>query len=191
MIIASDAARCTQATLNSNDEEYSILVQPFWGSVEYNTDYNGGIGSEWNSGEIVEVVITDGDMNFDARVGNQMTIGDNKSIIPALKIGSPITAASIDSVAVIQDSSVTLLASALNDNVCSSDYSNANAKAYNQCYEKYSERMMLNNDAGAITFESGDALKFVFDGKTLNDFKNYYTGANGSAAYQYLSLIHI
>jgi hypothetical protein len=186
MIIASDAARGTQATLNWNDEEYSILVMPYWGAVSYNTDYGDGIGAEWNSGEIVEVVIEDGDMNFDARIGDTMTIGSNQTIVPALKIGSPITGADLESIAYVdQDQTPVELASGLNDNACSSNYASGGAGAYNQCYEKYSERTMFNVNTGDVTFASGDELKFVYDGQTLDDWSSFYSGANGTAAYQY------
>ena len=33
----------------------------------FNTDYKGGIGSEWNSGELVQILLDDEDMNLDAR----------------------------------------------------------------------------------------------------------------------------
>ena len=185
MIIASDAARGTQASLNWNDEEYSILVMPSWGSVSYNTEYNGGIGAEWNAGELVEIVIEDNDMNFDSRLGDTMYISSNQSIVPALKIGSPITGASLDSVSHIGGAKgITVLASGLNDNACSSKYSSGGAAAYNQCYEKYSERTVMNNNAGAITFTDGDVLKFVYD-KTLGDFKTFVTDGNGTAGYEY------
>ena len=49
------------------------------------------IGSEWNSGELVEIVLDDNDMNLDARSQEQMTTGSNTTIVPAVKIGSPIT----------------------------------------------------------------------------------------------------
>ena len=62
----------------------------------FNTDYKGGIGSEWNSGELVQILIDDEDMNLDARTKNQMKIKDNKTIVPAIKIGSPITLATLD-----------------------------------------------------------------------------------------------
>ena len=189
MIIASNAARGTQATLNWNDEDYSILVMPSWGTVSYNTDYNGGIGAEWNSGEIVEVVIEDNDMNFDARLGDTAYVYSNNTIVPALKIGSPITAASIDSIThVPQNQNPDELRSGINDNTCSSNYgTSTTAAAYNNCYEKYSERIIWDTEdtQGDVTFANGDELKFVYDGKTLNDFKSFYTGANGSAAYSY------
>ena len=186
MIIASDAKRGTQATLNWNDEEYSILVMPFWGTVEFNTEYGDGIGAEWNSGEIVEVVITDGDMNYDARLGDTLSIKSNTTIVPALKIGSPITGSSLESIShVAQEQNPVELAAGVNDNVCSSDYSSADATSYNQCYEKYSERTMWNVNTADVTFANGDEFKFVYDGTTLTDWKTFVTGANGSSAYQY------
>ena len=52
MYINPEAPRGAQATFWWNDVEYSVLHNPFWGEIAYNTDYNGGIGAEWNSGEL-------------------------------------------------------------------------------------------------------------------------------------------
>jgi len=37
-------------------------------------------------------------MNLDARSQEQMTVGSNTTIVPAVKIGSPITLATLDTV---------------------------------------------------------------------------------------------
>ena len=50
MYINPAADRGTQATFWVDDKEYSVLHMPSWGTIEFNTDYKGGIGSEWNSG---------------------------------------------------------------------------------------------------------------------------------------------
>merc|ERR1712167_207551 len=67
MYINPAADRGTQATFWLDDKEYSVLHMPSWGSITFNTDYNGGIGSEWNSGELVQILLDDEDMNLDAR----------------------------------------------------------------------------------------------------------------------------
>ena len=72
MYINQEADRGTQATFKWNDVEYSVLNMPFWGSIEFNTEYKDGIGAEWNSGELVEINLYDGDMNLDARHKDQM-----------------------------------------------------------------------------------------------------------------------
>jgi hypothetical protein len=77
MYINAAADRGTQAVFSWDDVEYSVLYMPYWGSIEFNTDGqveigSGGIGSEWNSGELVEIVLDDGDMNLDARSQEQL-----------------------------------------------------------------------------------------------------------------------
>merc|ERR1711934_947373 len=67
MYINKAADRGTQATFWLDDKEYSVLQMPSWGSITFNTDYKGGIGSEWNSGELVQILLDDEDMNLDAR----------------------------------------------------------------------------------------------------------------------------
>ena len=97
MLINKAADRGTQAVFKWDDVEYSVLYMPFWGTIEFNTDGSDGattgvaIGAEWNSGELVEIVLDDNDMNLDARSQEQMTVGSNTTIVPAVKIGSPIT----------------------------------------------------------------------------------------------------
>jgi len=97
MFINKVADRGTQATFSWDDVEYSVLHMPYWGTIEYKTDGNTGfttgvdIGAEWNSGELVEILLDDGDMNIDSRSQEQMTVGANTTIVPAVKIGSSIT----------------------------------------------------------------------------------------------------
>ena len=56
MYINPSADRGTQAVFWLDDKEYSVLMMPSWGSITFNTDYKGGIGSEWNSGELVQIL---------------------------------------------------------------------------------------------------------------------------------------
>ena len=101
MYINAAADRGTQATFKWDDVEFSVLYMPFWGTISFNTDGSDGgttaaaIGSEWNSGELVEIILDDNDMNLDARSQEQMTVGSNTTIVPAVKIGSPITLATL------------------------------------------------------------------------------------------------
>ena len=103
MYINGGADRGTQATFKWDDVEFSVLYMPFWGTISFNTDGSDGattgvaIGSEWNSGELVEIILDDNDMNLDARSQEQMTTGSNTTIVPAVKIGSPITLSTLSS----------------------------------------------------------------------------------------------
>ena len=139
----------------------------------------------------------DGDMNLDARSQEQMTTGSNTTIVPAVKIGSPITLATLNTVIFADESNVkTTIDSGIDDTVCSSNYDAAGtAASYVSCYEKYSERAVITNSGSAITLADEDQLRFVYNGTTVGDLKDLISGANGTAAYTYiqydLSLIHI
>jgi hypothetical protein len=193
MFINKQADRGTQATFKWNDVEYSVLHMPSWGEIEFNTDYDkhqaGGIGAEWNSGEIVQILVTDEDMNLDARTKDQMKVKSNTTIVPAIKIGSPITLATLDTIIHDDDNADpdNTLDSAIYDNVCSSDYGAAGtAKSYTSCYEKYSERAVWTNNGPEITLADDDTLQFKYNGTTVQDLKDLIAGANGTAAYTYI-----
>jgi acetyltransferase-like isoleucine patch superfamily enzyme len=165
---------------------------PFWGTIEYKTDGNTGhttgvdIGAEWNSGELVEIYLDDNDMNFDARSQEQMTTGSNASIVPAVKIGSPITITGVNTIQHGDNSASGTLVdidSAIDDTQCSSDYGAAGtAASYVSCYEKYSERAVITFNS-AVTLDHGDALEFTYDGTTVDDLADLISGANGTSAY--------
>ena len=195
MYINPSADRGTQATFTLDDSEYSVLMMPSWGSISFNTDYKGGIGSEWNSGELVQILLDDEDMNFDARTKNQMKIKDNMTIVPAIKIGSPITLKTVDTITYVDDDTATTeitFDQNINDTACSSDYGAAGTDAsYLSCYEKYSERAVITKETtGTWAIASNDRLTFTYNGTTVGDLESLISGANGTAAYT-LSLIHI
>jgi hypothetical protein len=199
MYINAAADRGTQAVFSWDDVESSVLYMPYWGTISFNTDGSDGattgaaIGAEWNSGELVEIVLDDGDMNLDARSQEQMTVGSNTTIVPAVKIGSPITLATLDSLT-IQDGpkgadggNSETFDSGIYSTQCSSDYGAAGtAASYVSCYEKYSERAVITNSGTAITLADDDQLRFVYNGTTVNDLSDMIANANGTAAYTYL-----
>jgi hypothetical protein len=200
MYINAAADRGTQATFSWDDVEYSVLYMPFWGTIEFNTDGqveigSGGIGAEWNSGELVEIVLDDNDMNLDARSQEQMTTGSNTTIVPAVKIGSPITLKTLDTLSHFDEegangaTNVTTIDADINDTQCSSDYGAAGtAASYVSCYEKYSERAVVTMSADTgITLTDDDQLRFVYNGTTVNDLSDLISGANGTAAYTYIN----
>jgi hypothetical protein len=163
---------------------------PSWGTITFNTDYKGGIGSEWNSGELVQILLDDEDMNFDARTKNQMKIKDNQTIVPAIKIGSPITLATLDTIKLANGGSATKVT--IDDNIsqtqCSSDYDAAGTDAsYVSCYEKYSERAVITSSAGSNqNIGANDRIDFVYNGTTVGDLQDMIANANGTAAYTYI-----
>ncbi|MDC0203420.1 hypothetical protein OAJ97_06930, partial [Candidatus Nitrosopelagicus sp.] len=194
MYINKAADRGTQAVFSWDDVEFSVLYMPSWGTIAFNTDGSDGattgvaIGAEWNSGELVEIVLDDNDMNLDARSQEQMTVGSNTTIVPAVKIGSPITLATLNTVIFADESNVkTTVDSGIDDTQCSSDYGAAGTDAsYVSCYEKYSERAVITNSGAALTIAGEDALEFAYDGTTVNDLADLVSGANGTAAYTYI-----
>ena len=117
-----------------------------------------------------------------------MTVGSNTTIVPAVKIGSPITLATLNTVIFADESNVkTTVDSGIDDTQCSSDYGAAGtAASYVSCYEKYSERAIITNSGSAITIGEKDALEFAYDGTTVNDLADLVSGANGTAAYTYI-----
>ena len=168
MFINKAADRGTQATFKWDDVEFSVLYMPFWGSIAFNTDGSDGattgaaIGAEWNSGELVEIVLDDNDMNLDARSQEQMTVGSNTTIVPAVKIGSPITLATLDTLNILDETATNDIAfdADINDTTCSSDYGAAGtAASYVSCNEKYSERAVVTNSGSAITLDDNDQLR--------------------------------
>ena len=64
MVINENAPRGTQAVFNYDGVAYGVLHNPTFGTIAYDTS---GIGSEWNSGEVVNVEVFDPDMNLDTR----------------------------------------------------------------------------------------------------------------------------
>ena len=92
MVIADAAPRGTQAVFVYDGSSYGVMNNPQFGTVEFDTS---DIGSEWNSGEPVTVRIFDPDMNLDARSADDLVVKSNSTIVPAIKVGSPITLATL------------------------------------------------------------------------------------------------
>jgi hypothetical protein len=89
--VATDAPRGTTATIDYNDSAKSILVSQFFGTIDMDAT---ALGGEWNSGEELSVLLTDQDVNLNSRVDEDISVADGRfTIIPAMRIGSPITLA--------------------------------------------------------------------------------------------------
>jgi len=121
LFISKNAARGTTATIAYDDVRYTILHMPSFGSVEYDTS---SIGSEWNSGEIVNINVIDEDMNYDVRQEDALSINSNTTIVPAIKVGSPITLKNVEFLKV----GTATIGQSL-DTLCSSDYGAAGTNA--------------------------------------------------------------
>ena len=85
LIIASDALRGTTGTVDYNDSALSVVVGFSTGSVNMDTD---GVGEEWNSGEGMDVSLTDGDRNLNTASDEDLYV-QNSTHIPTIVTGSP------------------------------------------------------------------------------------------------------
>ena len=145
----------------------------------------------------VEIILDDGDMNVNARSQEQMTVGANSTIVPAVKIGSPITLKTLEKVTYVDDdTSQTEITfdQGLDDAACSSDYNTSTTQStrdtsYLSCYEKYSERSIMTKEStGDWTIATNDRLIFTYGGTTVGDLETLINGANGTAAVSYTHL---
>ncbi len=84
----SDAPRGTSALVDYNNSESDILISFFNGKVEMIE-----IDDEWNSGEALTVQIIDEDVNKNTKIQEDIELDNPQSIIPTLRVGSPITLA--------------------------------------------------------------------------------------------------
>jgi hypothetical protein len=157
------------------------MHNPTFGTIQYDLD---GIGAEWNSGEVVSVTIFDPDMNFDNRSEDEMKVYSNQTLVPAIKIGSPITLATLSQ---IVDEDAVQWDSSLN-NQCTTDYSGSSTLAYESCYEKYSERSIVTVASNpAALAATATSLNFIHaSDTTVNTLSDLIAGANGTAAYTYV-----
>jgi hypothetical protein len=182
MVINAAAPRGSQAIFAYDGINYGVMHNPTFGTIEYETD---GIGSEWNSGEVVIVNLFDPDMNFDNRSEDVMASHSNNTIMPAIKIGSPITLATLSTLATTNGGFT--IDSALN-NQCSSDYSTAGtATSYTSCYEKYSERSIITTNSDLNAMAANEKLVFTHSSSTtVKTLTDLIGGANGTGAYTYI-----
>ena len=98
IVVPTTAARGNTAVVDYNDGEMSIVVGNVFATIEIDSDAVGGV---WNSGEEVPVTLTDPDVNRKALNDEDIDVSDPVfTIIPSVRIGSPITLASADSVMV-------------------------------------------------------------------------------------------
>jgi len=118
MIVNKEAPRGAQAIFNYDGTSYGLITNPQFATIAYDTS---SIGAEWNSGEVVTVNIFDPDMNYDTRVEDAMSASSNSTVVPAIKIGSPITFATLSTIVGDRGAVNTQVASGLTTQ-CSSDY---------------------------------------------------------------------
>ena len=87
LIITTDAARGTSASIDYNETPVTILVGFDFGSVEIQP-----VDDEWNSGEEIPVVVVDNDANKNSRVDEDLDLNNpSVTLIPSLSTGDPFT----------------------------------------------------------------------------------------------------
>ena len=87
LFINPGAARGTTASIDYNEIPVSIRVAHDFAILEIQAS-----DGEWNSGEEIPLVLTDGDANRNTRVDEDLILSDpNVDLIPSLRTGSPHT----------------------------------------------------------------------------------------------------
>ena len=96
VFIPPTAKRGTTAVIDHNDSTMSIVVGNAFATITLDDDAVGGV---WNSGEEMPVTLTDADVNRMGMNDEDITVSDPTfTIIPSVRIGSPITLADADGV---------------------------------------------------------------------------------------------
>ncbi|MBT5280140.1 MAG: hypothetical protein HOL71_03830, partial [Euryarchaeota archaeon] len=87
ILVTSTALRGTSATLDYNETPTTVLVGFDFGTVDIQpTD------DEWNSGEEISVILTDGDANLNSRSDEDLDLNNPAiTLIPSLVTGDPFT----------------------------------------------------------------------------------------------------
>ena len=92
ILVTSNAARGTSATIDYNETPATVLVGFDFASIDIQP-----IDDEWNSGEEIPIVLVDGDANVNSRVDEDLDLNSaNVTLIPSLVTGDPFTLAEGD-----------------------------------------------------------------------------------------------
>ncbi len=95
IVVPTNAARGNTAVIDYNDGDISVVVGHTFGTITLDDDAVGGV---WNSGEEIPVTLTDADINRAAMNDEDIDVSNPAfTIIPSVRIGSPITLASAES----------------------------------------------------------------------------------------------
>ncbi|MEE3212967.1 MAG: hypothetical protein VX209_00385, partial [Thermoproteota archaeon] len=87
LIVKSDAKRNTSATISYDDSPFSIVVKNFTASLEFLEE---GVGEEWNSGEELEILMTDEDHNLQAHDDEDFKFSEEDHVYPTIHVGDPL-----------------------------------------------------------------------------------------------------
>ena len=89
VVVDDDTPRQVSASIDYNLSEKSIFITNYFGSIEFGKD---GVGDAWNSGEQISITLTDGDINRNSLVDEDLDLFDrNVPLIPSVRINNPVT----------------------------------------------------------------------------------------------------
>ena len=184
LIINAGASRGTSATLAWDETTYSIVVGNGWGEVNMDTT---SVGDEWNSGEALYVTITDEDMNLNTRSEDALSITNNATVVPAIKIGSPITLSDVRSIEIGTSKVANFTNGYWTGDVLQCSSSNS-TKHGNNCVGKYNDVAYATANSGH-TFAAGDDIEFIFKSNTIQTLKDLQANVNGTrnAGFMYIN----
>ena len=84
--VSTSAIGGTVATFDYNDSAESYLVATYGGSIDM---VESDAGDEWNSGEEISIILTDGDLNLNTAADDDQVV-KNSTKIPTIIVGSPL-----------------------------------------------------------------------------------------------------
>ena len=87
LFVLTTAKRNTAATINYDDEPFSIVVKNFTGSVDFD---ESAVGDEWNSGEVLPIIHTDQDYNLNSEDDEDFKFSEEDTVYPTIHVGDPL-----------------------------------------------------------------------------------------------------
>ncbi len=153
--ILNNAPRGRVATIEYNDDSYSILTGSFTASVSLKVS-----GSEFRSGTRTTITLVDNDQNINANKRDKLDVFRESAIIPAFQVGSPIT--------LEQASSVRFYPT------ISSNLASGGTVAQSSVPDSNSDRLII--DSGPATFGSNFTFEMIsIDlGKSANELRSLF-----------------
>ena len=167
LIISTSAKRGTTATISYDATPQSVLVTDHWGEITLDVD---GVGGEWNSGEALSVTLVDQDMNLNSRADEDLSVATSTHIIPSVKIGDPITLASLSSTTPI------IIYSDANPSVAQHTIGQDAGTGY--AVESFSDRLNLGLEtanSGGVEIDDSGALALRYS-TTVADVQDFMKG---------------
>ena len=87
LFVKKDAPRNTTAIINYDDEQTSLVVKNFTASVNFD---ESAVGEEWNSGEILPILMVDEDHNLNSHDDEDFKFSEEDHVYPTIHVGDPL-----------------------------------------------------------------------------------------------------